>query len=64
MIMNLPTWSNLIGLFKNNDCILSWANFPILEKYYLAYDEKVFVSNNNELKKLKLILMLILKTAN
>ena len=53
MIMNLPTWSNLIGLFKNNDCILSWANFPILEKYYLAYDEKVFVSNNNELKKIK-----------
>lgn len=52
LIMNLPTWSNLVGLYKNNKCILSWANFPILKKYYLAYDNKVIVSNNNKVKKI------------
>lgn len=53
MIMGLPTWSNLVGLYKNNECILSWANFPMLKKYYLAYENKVFVSNNNKIKKIR-----------
>ena len=53
MIMGLPTWSNLVGLYKNDDCILSWANFPILKKYYLAYDNKVIIAKNNDIKKIK-----------
>ena len=31
MIMGLPTWSNLIGLYKKNKCIISFANFPQLK---------------------------------
>ena len=53
MIMGLPTWSNLIGLYKNNKCILSWANFPKLKKYYIAYNNKSFVFENKNLKKIK-----------
>jgi|TARA_B100001964_G_scaffold181228_1_gene200378 myo-inositol-1(or 4)-monophosphatase len=53
MIMGLPTWSNLIGLYKNEECILSWANFPELNKYYIAYDNKSFVFQNKKLKKIQ-----------
>jgi fructose-1,6-bisphosphatase/inositol monophosphatase family enzyme len=53
MIMGLLTWSNLIGLYKNGECILSWANFPKLKKYYIAYDNKSFVFQNKKLKKIK-----------
>tara|TARA_B100001123_G_C15313648_1_gene1025320 strand:- start:1927 stop:2703 length:777 start_codon:yes stop_codon:yes gene_type:complete len=52
MIMGLPTWSNLVGLYKNNKCILSWANFPLLNKYYIAYGKKSYLF---EKKKLKVI---------
>ena len=53
MIMGLPTWSNLIGLYRNGECILSWANFPELNKYYIAYDNKSFVFQNKKLKKIQ-----------
>lgn len=53
MIMGLPTWSNLIGLYENNKCILSWANFPKLKKYYLAYNKNSLVFENKKLKKIK-----------
>ena len=53
MIMGLPTWSNLIGLYKNGKCILSWANFPELNKYYIAYDNKSFVFQNKKLKRIQ-----------
>ena len=53
MIMGLPTWSNLIGLYKNGECILSLANFPELKKYYIAYDNKSFVFQNKKLKEIK-----------
>tara|TARA_B100000965_G_scaffold391286_1_gene399148 strand:+ start:73 stop:843 length:771 start_codon:yes stop_codon:yes gene_type:complete len=47
LIMGLPTWSNLIGLYKGKNSILSFANFPILRKYYIAYGNKTFVNQKN-----------------
>ena len=43
MIMGLPTWSNLIGLYKNQKSILSFANFPVLNKFYLAYSSQTLL---------------------
>ena len=47
LIMGLPTWSNLIGLYKGKNSILSFANFPVLRKYYIAYSNKTFVNQKN-----------------
>jgi fructose-1,6-bisphosphatase/inositol monophosphatase family enzyme len=47
-IMGIPTWSNLIGLFYKNKSLISLANFPLLKKYYLAYNNKVFKFENNK----------------
>ena len=63
MLMGLPTWSNLIGLYKNGECILSWANFPELNKYYIAYNNKSFVFQNKKLKKIQTNKNVILKDA-
>ena len=49
LILGLPTWSNLIGLYKDKKSILSFANFPMLEKFYLAHNNKTLVF----IKKLK-----------
>ena len=49
LIVGLPTWSNLIGLYKNKKSILSFANFPMLEKFYLGYNKETLVF----IKKLK-----------
>ena len=35
MIMGLPSWSNLIGLYKENIPLMGYANFPILKKQYM-----------------------------
>tara|TARA_A100001015_G_scaffold65096_1_gene71962 strand:+ start:596 stop:1387 length:792 start_codon:yes stop_codon:yes gene_type:complete len=51
-IMNLPNWSNLIGLYYKNQCVLSYANFPILKKYYLAFKKNTYVYANNKRKKI------------
>lgn len=53
MIMGLPTWSNLIGLYKNKKCIASFANFPQLKKYYIAYNNKSLIFENQKFKKIK-----------
>tara|TARA_A100001015_G_scaffold152015_1_gene168526 strand:+ start:3352 stop:4125 length:774 start_codon:yes stop_codon:yes gene_type:complete len=53
MIMGLPTWSNLIGLYKDGKCILSWANFPELNKYYIAYEDKSLVFQDKKFKKIQ-----------
>ena len=53
MIMGLPTWSNLIGLYKNEKCIISFANFPQLKKYYIAYDGKSLIFENRKFKVIK-----------
>ena len=52
MIMGLPTWSNLIGLYKNDKCLISFANFPQLNKFYLAYDKNCFLFKNNKKTKI------------
>ena len=36
LILNLPTWSNLIGLYHKKDCIFSFANFPVLKKTFIT----------------------------
>ena len=39
-VIGNPTWSNLIALnFKGNP-VIGLANFPILNKYYLNFDNK------------------------
>jgi len=43
LIMGLPNWSNLIGLYYKDKCILSYANFPLLNKFYIAYNSKAYV---------------------
>jgi len=53
MIMGLPTWSNLIGLYKDDECILSFANFPELKKYYIAYENKCLMFKNRKFIKVK-----------
>jgi len=52
LIMGLPTWSNLIGLYKGKNSILSFANFPVLRKYYIAYNNKTFVNQKNFNKRI------------
>lgn len=52
-IMGLPSWSNLIGLYKNDECILSFANFPKLNKYYLAFDKKCLLYRNKKYLNIK-----------
>ena len=54
-IMNLPNWSNLIGLYYKNQCVLSYANFPILKKYYLAFKKNTYVYANNKREKILVI---------
>jgi len=53
LIMGLPTWSNLIGLYKKDKCITSFANFPQLNKYYLAYDKKCLLYKDKKFFKIK-----------
>ena len=64
-VIGNPTWSNLISLnFKGNP-VVGLANFPILNKYYLNFDNKnsfvfeqgkkrkIFVSKNVPFSKIK-----------
>ena len=53
LIMGLPNWSNLIGLYHNKKCILSYANFPILNKYYLSFGSNSFLVTKNKKKIIK-----------
>ena len=50
MIMGLPTWGNLIGLFEKNTSVISFANFPVLNKFYFAFQKKSFVLEKNKKK--------------
>ena len=51
-ILGLPTWSNLIGLYDRKNSILSFANFPDLSKYYIAYDKKCFLYDKNKSRRI------------
>lgn len=53
LIMDLPNWSNLIGLYKKNKCILSYANFPILNKYYLSYGSNSYLFSKGKKQKIQ-----------
>tara|TARA_Y100000389_G_C17446560_1_gene511979 strand:+ start:1406 stop:2242 length:837 start_codon:yes stop_codon:yes gene_type:complete len=52
-VIGNPTWSNLISLnFKGNP-VLGLANFPILKKYYLNFDDKnAYVFENGKKTKI------------
>ena len=52
-VIGNPTWSNLIALnFKGNP-VLGLANFPILNKYYLNFNnKKAFVFENGKKRKI------------
>ena len=65
-VIGAPTWSNLVSLSYQNKSILGLANFPELDKYYINDKSKSYVfknkkkfilrsSNNNNLKKIKII---------
>ena len=53
LILNLPTWSNLIGLYYKKNCIFSFANFPVLKKTFIGTINSSFLwqkkkKNNNK----------------
>jgi histidinol phosphatase-like enzyme (inositol monophosphatase family) len=54
-VIGNPTWSNLISLnFKGNP-VVGLANFPILRKYYLNFNDKsAFVFNDGKKKKISI----------
>ena len=55
-VIGNPTWSNLISLNYKGYPVLGLANFPILNKYYLNYNDKIaYVVENGKKEKLKLI---------
>lgn len=53
LILNLPMWSNLIGLYYKKKCIFSFANFPVLKKTYIGLQKNSFLKQGNKNIKLK-----------
>ena len=52
-VIGNPTWSNLISLNYKGNPIIGLANFPVLNKYYLNFSDKVaYVFENRKRKKL------------
>tara|TARA_Y100000590_G_scaffold333459_1_gene379319 strand:+ start:6703 stop:7497 length:795 start_codon:yes stop_codon:yes gene_type:complete len=53
-VIGNPTWSNLISLnFKGNP-IMGLANFPMLNKYYLNFNDKIaYVVENKKKRRIK-----------
>ena len=52
-VIGNPTWSNLIALNYKGNPVVGLANFPILNKYYLNFDNKnSFVFENGKKKKI------------
>ncbi len=53
-VIGNPTWSNLISLNYKNQPVIGLANFPILKKYYINYNEKIaYVYENGKRRKIK-----------
>ena len=53
-VIGNPTWSNLISLNYKGYPVLGLANFPILNKYYLNYNDKIaYVVENGKKRKIK-----------
>ena len=52
-VIGNPTWSNLIALNYKGDPVVGLANFPILNKYYLNFnDKKSFVFEKGKKRKI------------
>ncbi len=51
LILGIPLWGNLIGLYHNKNCIFSFANFPLIKKYYLGYENSSYLYEKNLIKK-------------
>ena len=52
-VIGNPTWSNLIALNYKGNPVLGLANFPILNKYYLNFNNKsAFVFKNGKKRKI------------
>ena len=52
-VIGNPTWSNLVALNYKGNPVLGLANFPILNKYYLNFDNKnSFVFEKGKKKKI------------
>ena len=47
-IVGIPTWSNLIGLMKEENSIIGLANFPELNSYYFNDKEKSYLNKNEK----------------
>jgi len=53
-VIGNPTWSNLISLNYKGYPVLGLANFPILNKYYLNYNDKIaYVIENGKKRRIK-----------
>jgi myo-inositol-1(or 4)-monophosphatase len=53
LIMGLPNWSNLIGLYDRSKPILSFANFPVLKRLYYSNKNKTVLKIGNVIKTIK-----------
>ena len=52
-VIGNPTWSNLIALNYKGNPVVGLANFPILNKYYLNFNNKsAFVFENGKKRKI------------
>jgi len=52
-VIGNPTWSNLIALNYKGNPVVGLANFPILDKYYLNFDNKnSFVFEKDKKRKI------------
>ena len=53
-VIGNPTWSNLISLNYKGYPIMGLANFPMLNKYYLNYNDKIsYVVENGKKRRIK-----------
>ena len=49
--MGIPLWGSLVGLYYGKNCIFSFAYFPLIKKYYLGYENKSYLYEENFRKK-------------
>ncbi len=53
-VIGNPTWSNLISLNYKGNPVFGLANFPMLNKYYLNYNNKIsYVFENGKKRRIK-----------
>ena len=52
LILGLPTWSNMLGLVKNDQAIISLINYPVLNKFFFSCGGKSYICENNKIKSL------------